>query len=60
MFGSIHYDLRKVSVRACPFGSGYFQGTFHFRHSFIVTGSFLAALHPPHASWFKLVSTPYG
>ena len=28
--------------------------------TFIVTGSFLTALHPPHASWFKLVSTPYG
>ena len=40
-----------MSLRA-----GSFQGTFHFRHSFIVTTSFLAALHPPHASWLTLLS----
>ncbi len=38
---------------------GSFQGALRFRPSFIVTGSFLTAFHPPHASLCKLTSSPY-
>jgi len=34
-----------------PPRAGSFQGPLSFRHAFIVTGSFLAALHPPHAHY---------
>ena len=39
-----------------PLRVGSFQGTLRFRHSFIVTGSFLAAFHPPHASLLRTSS----